>query len=133
MTHPDTDKDNPVNALPRNVFPIAAVLTVTHSGNDRPFCTLGNLYRILGFMTGDVPTAGPSDVPGSLSIDEAVAKCRPEILRQHPQLAAITAPASRDERVILAWLDQQAEQFVTIEPLHDAVHASPATSPEQQP
>lgn len=97
MTHPDTAPDNPTNTLEGDQMPTAAVLTVLLGGNDRPFCTLGNLYRILKTLDGEVPLAD--------EIDAAVERVRPALAAQFPELAAITPPGiDADEQTILAWI-----------------------------
>lgn len=125
MTHPDTAPDNPVNALNGDEFPLAAVLTVLVGSNDRPFCTLGNLYRILGFMRGDVPAAvsDPDADPPIVGIDEAITICRPEILRQHPELADVTKTRATTDTGILTWIAEQEKRFgatFTLTPLPKA-------------
>lgn len=127
MTHPDTDPANPVNAMNGDEFPIAAVVTVLHGSNDRPFCTLGNLYRILGFLLKD-RSVDPDDpdargIPRADLIDEAIAVCRPEILRQHPQLADSKATRAGTDTGILTWLADQEQKFgatLTLTPLPKA-------------
>lgn len=115
MTHPDTSPDNPVSAMNGDEFPLAAVLTVLHGSNDRPFCTLGNLYRILGFLLKD-RSVDPDDpdargIPRAELIDTAIAACRPEILRQHPQLAESTKTRATTDTGILTWIADQENQF----------------------
>lgn len=97
MTHPDTATDNPVHGYPRNLFPVGAVLTVLHGSNERPYCTLGNLYRVLGYLTGDVP--------GADSINSAIGTVRPWVRQQHPALANLQPPEDgADDATVLAWL-----------------------------
>ncbi|ALA06706.1 hypothetical protein SEA_GRAVAILLIA_60 [Mycobacterium phage Gravaillia] len=73
---PDTADDNPVNTFPPNVFPLGAAVTVAYGSNERPFCTLGNLYRILGYLTGEVP--------GADDINSVIAECRHHVTHQLP-------------------------------------------------
>ncbi|MCV7230705.1 hypothetical protein [Mycolicibacterium komossense] len=127
MTTPDTARDNPVTGLNADVFPLAAVLTVLVGSNDRPFCTLGNLYRILGFMLQNrsVDPADPDahGIPRAELIDDAIAVCKPEILRQHPELAAITKTRATSDTGILTWIADQETRYgltVTLTPLPKA-------------
>lgn len=86
----DTDPNNPVNAMQADTFPIGAALTVAYGSNERPFCTLGNMYRILGFLTGDVP--------GADRINSAIDACRDHVLTQLPDtLRAIDPPPPADD------------------------------------
>lgn len=115
MTHPDTSPDNPVNAMNGDEFPLPAVLTVLVGSNDRPFCTLGNLYRILGFLLKN-RSVDPDDpdargIPRAELLDDAIAVCRPEILRQHPQLADVTKTRATTDTGILAWIAEQENTF----------------------
>lgn len=43
------------DALPFNVHPIGAALTVAYGSYNRPFCSLADIYRILRFLTGYTP------------------------------------------------------------------------------
>lgn len=72
----DTDPSNPVHNLARDRFPIGAALTVAYGSDERPFTTLGNLYRILGYLTGDCP-----DAP---DINKAIETCRGHVRAQLP-------------------------------------------------
>lgn len=127
MTHPDTSPDNPVNAMNGDEFPLAAALTVLVGSNDRPFCTLGNLYRILGFLLKN-RSVDPDDpdargIPRAELIDTAIDVCRPEILRQHPQLADITKTRATTDTGILTWIAEQEKTFgatVALSPLPKA-------------
>jgi hypothetical protein len=127
MTHPDTDPKNPVNALGGDEFPLPAVLTVLHGSNDRPFCTLGNLYRILGHLLKYV-SVDPDDpqahgIPRTVHIDGGIALCRPEILRQHPELADVPKTRATTDTGILTWIADQEAKYgptVTLTPLPKA-------------
>lgn len=127
MTHPDTAPDNPVNAMNQNEFPLPAVLTVLVGSNDRPFCTLGNLYRILGFLLKD-RSVDPVDpdargIPRAELIDDAIQVCRAEILRQHPHLTNVTKTRAATDTGILTWIAEQEKRFgatVTLTPLPKA-------------
>lgn len=115
MTTPDTARDNPVNGLNGDVFPLAAVLTVLVGSNDRPFCTLGNLYRILGFMlqhrSVDPDDPGAHGIPRPDLIDDGIAVCKTEILRQHPELAPIKATRAATDTGILTWIADQETTY----------------------
>lgn len=127
MTHPDTDPQNPVNTLNGDVFPLAAVLTVLVGSNDRSFCTLGNLYRILGFLLKD-RSVDPDDpaargIPRVDLLDAAIAVCRPAILDQHPELADVTKTRATTDTGILTWIAEQETRYgatVTLTPLSKA-------------
>ena len=127
MTHPDTDPQNPVNAMQSDEFPLAAVLTVIVGSNDRPFCILGNLYRILGYLLKD-RSVDPNDpdargIPRADHIDDAINVCRPAVLAQHPNLAAITATDATTDRGILNWITELERHYgatVTLTPLPKA-------------
>lgn len=85
----DTDPSNPVSTYPSDVFPIGAALTVAYGSNERPLCTLGNMYRILGFLTGDVP--------GADRLNSAIDACRDHVMAQLPDtLRAIDPPPPAD-------------------------------------
>ncbi|MBU8834447.1 hypothetical protein [Mycolicibacterium goodii] len=124
MTHPDTDPDNPVNAMNGDEFPLPAVLTVLVGSNDRPFCTLGNLYRILGFLLKD-RSVDPDDpdargIPRAELIDEAIEVCRPWIVKQRPDLAVVAKTRATTDTGILSWIAEQESRFgatVTLAPL----------------
>lgn len=115
MTHPDTSPDNPVSAMNGDEFPLPAVLTVLVGSNDRPFCTLGNLYRILGFLLKN-RSVDPDDpdargIPRAELIDTAIDVCRPEILRQRPELEAVTKTRATTDTGILTWIAEQEARF----------------------
>ncbi|WP_431231488.1 hypothetical protein ACQ856_18170 [Mycolicibacterium psychrotolerans] len=80
----DTDPDNPVNAYPPNEFPVGAALTITYGSNERPFCTLGNLYRILGWLTGEIPDAD--------EINTEIERCRTHVTAQLPDVLRLVDP-----------------------------------------
>lgn len=94
----DTDPENPVNDYPADVFPIGAALTVAYGSNERMFCTLGNLYRILGYLTGEVPLAN--------AINSTIASCRDHVATQLPTELRVVdpPPGSDDETAVIAWL-----------------------------
>lgn len=96
----DTDPDNPVNALPAWEFPIGAALTVAYGSNERPYCTLGNLYRVLGWLTGDCP--------GADHINSEIARCRDHVAVQLPtELRVVDPPPTaldEDDTAVMAWL-----------------------------
>lgn len=124
MTTPDTSPDNPVNAMQADEFPIAAVATVLVGSNDRPFCTLGNLYRILGFLLQHV-SVDPDDshavgIPRHDLIDEAITVCRTAILAEHPELAGITDTDATTDTGILTWIANLEKRYgatITLTPI----------------
>lgn len=87
-----------------SLFPLGAVLTVTSGSVDRPLCSLGDLYSVLGFLR--------RDVPGADELQTAIDECRPLVLDQHPGLADVVAPpADTADVVVLAWLADREAQF----------------------
>jgi len=105
MTHTDTDPDNPVNHYPPEQFPIGAALTVAYGSNERPLCTLGNLYRVIGWLTGDVPNAdgqperkedpelGIAYQPFIPGLNDEIERCREHVEAQLPtELRALDPP-----------------------------------------
>lgn len=113
----DTDPNNPVRGYAHNQFPIGAALTVAYGGNDRPFCTLGNMYRILAYLDGQVP--GPYD------LDTVIAKHRDHVLRALPdELRALDVPPADtdNEAADLAWITGIANRYgptITLPPTSD--------------
>lgn len=95
----DTHRANPVNALNANVFPIGAALTVAYGSDTRFFATLGNVYRVLGYLTGDVPAAD--------SIGTAIEQCREWVTNQLPTELRTVDPPPADtgnETADIVWL-----------------------------
>lgn len=104
----DTDPENPVNALQPNVFPLGAALTIAYGSNERPLCTLGNLYRILGWLTGDVPAAD--------AIDTEIDRCRWHVAQQLPDaLRAFDPPPAPldDPAADHVWLANVVNKYGT--------------------
>lgn len=108
----DTDPANPVNNLPAWEFPVGAALTLAYGSNERPFCTLGNLYRIVGYLTGDVPPVDgqPADPdrnqPYIAGLADEIERCREHVIAQLPdELRAIDPPPpGGNETADVAWL-----------------------------
>lgn len=104
----DTDPDNPVHNYPAEVFPIGAALTVAYGSTERPFATLGNIYRLLGWLTGDIPTidGDPKANPPLPSLADEIARCREYVLQQLPTELRVVdpPPAEQDNTADLAWV-----------------------------
>jgi hypothetical protein len=66
----DTDIANPVNHYPANVFPVGAAITVAYGSVDDMWCTLGNLYRILGYLNQFEADDGVPVLTRGVSLDE---------------------------------------------------------------
>jgi hypothetical protein len=102
MTIPTTD-------LPADTHPIGAALTVAFGSNDRPFCSLGDLYRILGYLRGDVP--------GHDGIDDAIDECQQHVAAALPDsIAAFGEPAD------FVWVTSIANKYgatIVLSPLPD--------------
>jgi hypothetical protein len=70
-------------------YPIGAALTVAYGSNERPFCPLADLYRILGNLAGHVPA--PAD------INDYIDNYRPTVLAALPdELKTIDPPPAGD-------------------------------------
>lgn len=85
--------------LEPNEFPIGAALTVAYGSNERPFCNLADLYRILGAFTGQIPAPH--------AINDTIAECRDKVLKQLPdELRAIDPPPADagNEAADVAWV-----------------------------
>lgn len=62
------------------------------------------LYDLLGFMTDDTLFTH--------QLGRASDECKPELLRQHPDLADVQAPDEfRDEAHVWSWLAEQTDRF----------------------
>ncbi len=77
------------------------------------------MYDLLSFMTGD--SLFTHQLP------RASRECTPELLRQHPKLAEVEAPAAfTGEAHVLAWLTGQVAvfgEYLDVAPLAEADHA----------
>jgi hypothetical protein len=79
---------------------------------------IGGVYDILGYMTGE--SLFTHQLP------RAADACRPELLRQHPQLASVVVPEQCDDW--MAWLDDQKLVYgfeLPVEPLGQFAHQNP--------
>lgn len=91
-------------------FEIGPVVTVLYGDPDKIFCTLRDLYDILGFITGDIPSHSRNTVDGADSIDEAMTKAAKHLAELFPDLAAEDVPNFFDptdpttEAEIVGWL-----------------------------
>lgn len=102
----DTHPDNPVNGLNANMFPIGAALTVAYGSDTRFFATLGNVYRVLGYLLGDVPAAD--------GIGAAIERCRYWVTNQLPtELRTIDPPPadSDNDTADIAWLTNVTNRY----------------------
>ncbi len=72
------------------------------------------IYRLLNHMTGD--NLFTHQLP------RAADECKPDLLRQHPDLADVQPPESfRDEAHVWSWLAEQTDRYGT----HRDVHPLP--------
>ncbi len=82
---------------------------------------IGGVYDILGFMTGDALMTH--------QLPRAADACRPELLRQHPELAAIETPDLPSKHELwMAWLDEMKLQYgmtLQVRPLASWAHKDP--------
>lgn len=65
----DTDLSNPVNHYRADVFPVGAALTVAYGSTSNMWCTLGNLYRILGYLNQYEADDGVPVITRGVSLD----------------------------------------------------------------
>jgi hypothetical protein len=98
-------------------FALGDILTITTE------CMLsrdgiGAVYEILNWMTRD--NLFTHQLP------RAAQECAPHLLKQHPDLAAVTVPEfGDDEQAVWAWLDEQIRRFGEtrpVAPLHPDDH-----------
>ncbi|MEV7267079.1 hypothetical protein AB0N38_26305 [Micromonospora aurantiaca] len=78
---------------------------------------IGAIYNLLNHMTGD--NLFTHQLP------RAADECKPELLRQHPDLAGIEPPEFRDEEHFWSWLDEQTGRYGThreVQPLPPGDH-----------
>ncbi|GIH70315.1 DUF7736 domain-containing protein [Sphaerimonospora thailandensis] len=98
-------------------FHLGDILTITTEFMVTPNGVDG-IYQILNWMTGD--NLFTHQLP------RATRECAPDLLRQHPDLAAVTVPAfGDDEREVWAWLDEQVRRYGEtrpVAPLHPDGH-----------
>jgi hypothetical protein len=98
-------------------FDLGDVLTIT-TGRLVSRDHIDGVYRILNHMTGD--NLFTHQLP------RAMDECRPDLLRQHPDLAAITVPDGIDSaETCAAWLDSLEPVYGSVrdvEPLHPDDH-----------
>lgn len=92
-------------------FPIGAALTVALDALGPPyaghglFCELRDLYELLAWLVGDIPTV--EQLPGH------TAAARVVLLAEHPQLSGATEPppSGSPDTVVLSWLAAQEALF----------------------
>ncbi|MBM0239369.1 hypothetical protein JNW88_23520 [Micromonospora sp. ATA32] len=95
-------------------FHLGDILTVTTDKFVAPD-GIGGVYRILNHMTGD--NLFTHQLP------RAATECKPELLRQHPDLAEIVPPAKfENEAHVWRWLAEQTDRYGT----HREVQPMPA-------
>jgi len=97
----DSDPTNPVNDYDPNVFPTGAAITVAYGSTENMFCTLGNLYRILGYLDPD-----DEGVPLVEDLDKMIDRYRVHVMAQLPEaLHNLTLPAAdATDGDRMAWL-----------------------------
>lgn len=99
----------PEEIQPVDDFPIGAALSVAlgavglSDSAPGPYCTLRDLYAILGRLLGDVPTV--EEMP------DAAEQARAALLAQHPALSEATLPENTSDTGILTWLAEQEAAF----------------------
>jgi hypothetical protein len=98
----DTDPANPVNAYDADRFPLGAAITVAYGSTTNMFCTLGNLYRILGYLDGP----GGEGVPLNDQLDAMIDRYRTHVRAQLPGDidARIMPPSDANDTERLLWL-----------------------------
>ncbi|MEV1013757.1 MULTISPECIES: hypothetical protein [unclassified Micromonospora] len=77
----------------------------------------GAVHELLDYMTGD--TLFTHQLP------RAADECKPELLRQHPDLADVKPPEFRDEAHVWSWLAEQTDRYGThreVQPLPADAH-----------
>lgn len=92
-------------------FPIGAALTVALDALGPPhanhglFCELRDLYEIIAWLVGDIPTV--EQLPAH------TAAARTVLLAEHPQLTGATEPppSGAPDTEVLAWLATQEALF----------------------
>lgn len=78
-------------------FTVGQVMTVLVGGDDRVFCSWGELLDVLGHVLQDVPLAD--------EVAAAIDAARPHVQVQHPALLAFVAPpVGASDAHVLAWL-----------------------------
>lgn len=83
-------------------FHIGDLLTIT---TGRLLCPVGNLYAVLGYMTGD---QGVMTHQLALAMDAV----RPDVLAQHPWAGEVQPPGEfRDEAHVLAFVAEMAAKY----------------------
>lgn len=98
-------------------FHLGDVLTVTTDVFLAPD-GVDSLYKLLNHMTGD--NLYTHQLP------RAAAECKPELLRQHPDLAEIVPPATfNGEEHVWRWLAEQTDRYGThrdVRPMAEGDH-----------
>jgi hypothetical protein len=98
---------------PARTFTAGQVLTLACSNAQAQqlFCSYGDLLEVLGYMLGDIPLA--EEIP------DAVERCRPAVLAEHPALANVGPPAVlAADTAVLTWLTHQETEHGTEFVLH---------------
>jgi len=106
-------------------FSLGAVLTVT---TGRLLCDIGDLYKILDYMTGD--TLFTHQLP------RASEECQEPLLEQHPHLRGVEVPRLEGWEAYAAWLKGQAAVLgdpLEVQPLAavDHTHIDPLVELKQ--
>ena len=82
---------------------------------------MDGVYDILGFMTGEALMTH--------QLPRAMDACRPELLRQHPQLTAVEVPdLPHEHKPWMVWLDEMKLEYgmmLPVTPLAAFEHRNP--------
>lgn len=95
-------------------FDLGAILTVATGIVLAP---VADVHELLDYMTGDQLFTH--------QLPRAMGECAPELLRQHPDLAAVDVPEFDGEASVLRWLDGQVARFGprrAVTPLREGDH-----------
>lgn len=104
----DTDPNNPVNDYRADMFPLGAAITIAYGSTTNMFTTLGNLYRILGYLNHDERDSG---VPCVEDIDWMIDRYREYVRGQLPITEAAMPPPNASDDTRLAFLTDMTTQY----------------------
>jgi hypothetical protein len=94
-------------------FHIGDVLSITTSMLVSPR-RMDGVYDILGYMTGEPLFTH--------QLPRAARECTPELLRQHPQLAAVETPTFASAADVAPWLAEQVARYGETLPVAPLAH-----------
>jgi len=100
-------------------FGLDAILSVT-TGRLLSRRHMDGIYEILSYMTGT--SVFTHQLP------RVADECKPEILRQHPQLSDVQLTRTLSENALMSWLEDQESRFgktLPIQPLRGYVGQDP--------